>query len=79
MADNDEVDSLALSMTFTTTCWLTFERLLPQSDGGPKGAGYAAYQVLTLLSPYLEPQARAYLTYLRSKYIKRASQPQVAR
>lgn len=78
VADSDEVDSLALSMTFTTTCWLTFERLLPQSDGRPKAAGYAAYQVLTLLRPYLEPQARAYLTYLRSKYIKRASPPQVA-
>ncbi len=70
LAQSDEVDSLALQMTFTTTCWLTFVRLLPQSDGRSNDAGYAAYQVLTLLTPYVEPQARAYLSYLRSKYVK---------
>jgi hypothetical protein len=56
-------------MTFTTTCWLTFVRLLPKRGARSQDAGYAAYQALTLLAPYLEPQARAYLTYLRSKYV----------
>jgi AcrR family transcriptional regulator len=72
LAKSDEVDSLALQMTFTTTCWLTFVRLLPQSGGMTQGAGYAAYQALTLLAAHLGPQARAYLNYLRSKYVKHA-------
>jgi AcrR family transcriptional regulator len=72
LANSDEVDSLALQMTFTTTCWLTFVRLLQQSGDRSEDAGYAAYQALTLLTPYLEPQARAYLTFLRSKYVKHA-------
>jgi AcrR family transcriptional regulator len=69
LAKSDEMDSLALQMTFTTTCWLTFVRLLPKRGARSQDAGYAAYQALTLLAPYLEPQARAYLTYLRSKYV----------
>jgi AcrR family transcriptional regulator len=67
-AGGEDVDSLALQMVFTTTCWFTFARLLPQSDARSADTGRAAYQVLTLLAPYLEPQARLYLTYLRAKY-----------
>jgi AcrR family transcriptional regulator len=68
-AGSEEVDNLALQMVFTTTCWFTFTRLLPQGDAQSADAGRAAYQVLTLLTPYLEPEARGYLTYLRSKYV----------
>jgi len=68
-AAGDDVDNLALQMVFTTTCWFTFARLLPRGDAQAANAGRAAYQVLTLLTPYLEPEARGYLTYLRSKYV----------
>jgi AcrR family transcriptional regulator len=68
-ASAEDVDNLALQMVFTTTCWFTFSRLLPRGDAQPADAGRAAYQVLTLLTPYLEPEARGYLTYLRSKYV----------
>jgi AcrR family transcriptional regulator len=68
-AGAEDVDNLALQMVFTTTCWFTFTRLLPQADAQSADAGRAAYQVLTLLTPYLEPEARGYLTYLRSKYV----------
>jgi AcrR family transcriptional regulator len=68
-AGSEEVDNLALQMVFTTTCWFTFTRLLPRGDAQSADAGRAAYQVLTLLTPYLEPEARGYLTYLRSKYV----------
>ena len=71
LANSDDVDSLVLQITFTTTCWLTFAKLLPRG-GRSQDAGYAAYQALTLLTPYLEPQARSYLTYLRSKYVEHA-------
>jgi AcrR family transcriptional regulator len=68
-AETEDVDSLSLQMVFTTTCWLTFARLVP-GEVIRVDAGHAAYQVLTLLAPYLEPNSRAYLTYLRSKYVK---------
>jgi AcrR family transcriptional regulator len=68
-ASSEEVDNLALQMVFTTTCWFTFTRLLPRGDAQSADAGRAAYQVLTLLTPYLEPESRGYLTYLRSKYV----------
>jgi len=68
-AGAEDVDNLALQMVFTTTCWFTFSRLLPRGETQSADAGRAAYQVLTLLTPYLEPEARGYLTYLRSKYI----------
>jgi hypothetical protein len=76
-AEPDEVDDLALQMVFTTTCWLTFERLLSRDPAKPADLGRAAYQVLTLLTPYLDPAARVYLTYLRGKYITRAPRPRV--
>jgi AcrR family transcriptional regulator len=65
----EDVDNLALQMVFTTTCWFTFTRLLPTGEAQSLDSGRAAYQVLTLLTPYLEPDARGYLTYLRSKYV----------
>ena len=69
-ASREDVDSLALQIVFTATCWFTFARLLPGGDTRPQDAGRAAYQVLTLLAPYVEPQSRAYLSYLRNKYLK---------
>jgi AcrR family transcriptional regulator len=67
-AQREDLDSLALQIVFTAACWATFEKLLPQGRLRAGDAGRAAYQVLTLLRPYLEPRSRAYLTYLRSKY-----------
>jgi AcrR family transcriptional regulator len=67
-ASAEDLDALALQMVFTATCWLSFAKLLPNSDLQAEDAGRAAYQVLTLLAPYLAPDAQLYLTYLRSKY-----------
>jgi AcrR family transcriptional regulator len=68
-ASPEDLNSIALQMVFTATCWLTFAKLLPDGDAQSQNAGRAAYQVLTLLAPYLEPDAHLYLTYLRSKYV----------
>ena len=69
-ASGDDVNSPALQIVFTATCWFSFARLLPDGDAQSEDAGRAAYQVLTLLAPYLEPQSRVYLRYLRSKYVR---------
>jgi AcrR family transcriptional regulator len=66
----EDLDSLALQMVFTATCWSTFTGMLPGGDGPADLSGRTAYQVLTLLTPYLSDDARLYMTYLRSKYVK---------
>lgn len=68
-ASEEQARVLALQMVFTTTCWLSFERLIPGRDARETDPGLAAFYTLTLLSPYVEPPARAYLDYLRSKYL----------
>ncbi len=69
-AGEEQVQVLALQMVFTTTCWLSFERLVPGLDAsGQADPGLAAYYTLTLVSPYVSSESRAYLDYLRSKYL----------
>ena len=61
---------LALQMVFTTTCWLSFERLVPGRDAlAQADPGLAAFYTLTLISPYVSSESRAYLDYLRGKYL----------
>jgi len=65
-ANEEEIAVLALQMTMTATCWFTFTRLLPETED--VGPGRAAYQVLSLLSPFLADNERTYVEYLRRKY-----------
>ena len=66
-ASDADISVLALQMMMVATCWFTFVRMLPETqDTGP---GRAAYQVLSLLSPYLADDARQYMDYLRRKYV----------
>lgn len=60
---------LALQMVFITTCWLSFEQLIPGRDGRDSDPGLAAFYALTLVSPYISDESRAYLEYLKSKYL----------
>jgi AcrR family transcriptional regulator len=69
-APAEELEMLAHQMVFTATCWTTFAKLLMDDAKSEQHSGHAAYQVLTLLAPYLEPNARVYLTYLRGKYLR---------
>ena len=68
-AQSEELDSLAFQIVFTSTCWSTFSRLLME-DAAASAPGYAAYHVLTLMSPYLVDDQRHYMKYLRGKYLK---------
>ncbi len=70
-ATAEEAEMLALQIVFTSTCWLSFERLVAQNPTSPQAdTGLAAYYTLTLLAPYVDPPARAYLDYLRGKYVR---------
>jgi AcrR family transcriptional regulator len=69
-ATAEEAQVLALQVVFTTTCWLSFERLLPGRSGLRQAdPGFAAFYTLTLISPYVSRESRAYLDYLRQKYL----------
>lgn len=69
-ATAEDAQMLALQMVFTTTCWLSFERLVPGRDALKQAdPGLAAFYVLTLVSPYVSRESRAYLDYLRGKYL----------
>ncbi|MEJ8813162.1 TetR/AcrR family transcriptional regulator [Variovorax ureilyticus] len=69
-ATAEQAQMLALQMVFTTTCWLSFERLVPGRDALQQAdPGLAAYYTLTLVSPYVSRESRAYLDFLRGKYL----------
>jgi AcrR family transcriptional regulator len=69
-ASNEEIDNLAFQIVFTATCWSTFTKLIALKDAKTSAPALAAYHVLTLMSPYLADDARHYMNYLRSKYLK---------
>ena len=65
-----DAQMLAVQMVFATTCWLSFERLLPGREALTQAdPGFAAFVTLNLVSPYVSRESRAYLDYLRSKYL----------
>ena len=66
----EELESVTLQMVFTATCWTAFAGVLPRADAQTNQSGRTAYQVLTLLSPYLSKESHLYMKYLRSKYVK---------
>ncbi len=71
-AGDEEIEMLALQMVFSTTCWFSFKRLTPRRRAGGAHAepALAAYYTLTFLAPYVVGEARDYLNYLRSKYLR---------
>lgn len=69
-AESEEIDTLAFQIVFTATCWSTFTKLIAPKDAATAAPALAAYHVLTLMSPYLADDARHYMNYLRSKYLR---------
>ena len=57
---------LAFQMILTAVCWCSVARVMP--CGADVGPGRAAYQVLSLLTPFLADNERRYLEFLRNKY-----------
>ena len=72
VATEEDLDSLAFQIVFTATCWSTFTKLIALESTDTSAPAIAAYHVLTLMSPYLADDARHYMNYLRSKYLKAA-------
>ena len=70
-ANDEALEMLALQLVFATTSWFTFRRLTPKPVSPAHAEpALAAYYTLAFISPYVIGDARAYLDYLRSKYIR---------
>jgi AcrR family transcriptional regulator len=68
-ATPDQIDALAYHIVLTATCWYSFTKLVSSESPQATSAGFAAYQVLSLLTPYVDETSRSYLDYLRMKYL----------
>ena len=70
-ASEREIAALAQNVLLVATYWHSFERVrrAARDDAGPPDAGRAAYQVLTLLAPYLVGDARTLIERLGEDYL----------
>jgi len=70
-ASSREIAALAQNIVLVSTYWMSFQRLSrrPPHEGGAADVGRAAYQVMTLIAPYVEPGARALLDRLGADYL----------
>jgi AcrR family transcriptional regulator len=70
-ATGAEIDALSGNITVVALYWLSFEsarhpRLSPEGRGMARGA----YQVLMLVAPFLQPDARLHLEQLAGSYLR---------
>jgi AcrR family transcriptional regulator len=70
-ATGAEIDALSGNITVVALYWLSFEsvrhpRLSPEGRGMSRGA----YQVLMLVAPFLQPDARLHLEQLAGSYLR---------
>ncbi len=75
-ATHDEIDALATSMVVLSTYWLSFEyvtnaRTFNEPATQSRAVARGAYQVLSLLSPYLNGSTKALFEKLAKSYLER--------
>jgi AcrR family transcriptional regulator len=70
-ASESEIAALARNVLLVATYWQSFDRIVrgPGTAAGQSEAGRAAAQVLSLIVPYLAPDARALLDRLSRGYL----------
>ncbi len=70
-ASSREIAALAQNIVLVSTYWMSFQRLSrkPAHDGVAFDVGRAVYQVMTLIAPYVERDARALLDRLGADYL----------
>jgi len=66
-----EIAGLARNVVLVSTYWMSFQRLSrrPAAGVAPFDIGRAAHQVMTLIAPYVERDARALLDRLGAGYL----------
>ena len=69
-ASDEEIRTLARNVLVVATYWLNFDSLRERHEGGGRGLGQGAYQVMSLVAPYLVGAARRHLGELSRGYIE---------
>ncbi|MDT3679953.1 MAG: TetR/AcrR family transcriptional regulator [Burkholderiaceae bacterium] len=74
-ADDEQIESLATNMVVVTTYWLSFEfvrhpRSLAPSERPTASMARGAYQVLSLLAPWLDDDGRRLFGRLAHEYLR---------
>lgn len=67
--DDEVIVELGVHLSFTVCCWPNFELLAPEGTSAGTALETTALRALALLTPYLDPNQRAYLRFLRNKYL----------
>jgi AcrR family transcriptional regulator len=65
----DEIRTLARNVLVVATYWLSFKSLRGRRDAQAANLGLGAYQVMSLIAPYLVGEARVHLDRLSRNYI----------
>ena len=68
-ASAEEIRALARNVLLVATYWLDFQALRGGRDDAPD-LGYGAYQVMSLVAPYLRGGARRHLQRLGAAYVQ---------
>jgi len=70
-ASNEEIRVLASNVLVVATYWLNFQAVRGRRDAvSAQDLGQGAYQVLALVSPYLQGEARRHLEQLGRSYVE---------
>jgi AcrR family transcriptional regulator len=68
LATSEELSSLSQNITMTMTYWLNYENIRNKGKHS-EDLGKGVYQVMSLMTPYLEPTHREFMRELSKKYL----------
>jgi AcrR family transcriptional regulator len=70
-ASASEIRALALNVLVVATYWLNFRAIRgPRKGGDPRDPGTGAFQVMSLVAPYLAGEARQHFERLGREYVE---------
>lgn len=72
--DDEVIVELAVHLSFIVCCWPNFELLARDGTNAGTALETTALRALAPLAPYLDPNQRGYLRFLRNKYLPAKAQ-----
>ena len=65
-----EIQALALNVLVVATYWLNFRAIRGERPADPRDPGTGAFQVMSLVAPYLAGEARQHFERLGREYVE---------
>ena len=69
-ATPSEIRALALNVLVVATYWLNFQAVRGGGTARPRDSGNGAFQVMSLVAPYLAGEARRHFERLGREYLQ---------